>query len=269
MAKRLLSVVSLLVQTISLCFIFSDFDFSWTISHYYFELIYNANFFFIIICIPLFLLFLNCLGSVISIFKNVRFINTKAYILLSIITFLAFISTCFYGVFSIGLIYEIEGVIVFYIVSGLLLFNILLECVKRFSKTSSADEYAKAKTKEVIEILKNKSNIIMIAFLGILGAGIGAVIAELTVSWTVSIGAGADGRSVFNPAALIFVAIGLIVGILIGLFTKKLLSTIKESKNTPDSSDATSQIIKYKELLDSGAITQEEFDEKKKQLLNL
>lgn len=37
-------------------------------------------------------------------------------------------------------------------------------------------------------------------------------------------------------------------------------------KNTTSSADA---LIKYKELLDSGLITQEDFDEKKKQLLNL
>lgn len=40
----------------------------------------------------------------------------------------------------------------------------------------------------------------------------------------------------------------------------------KENKNAPSSAD---EIKKYKELLDNGVITQEEFDAKKKQLLGL
>ena len=50
---------------------------------------------------------------------------------------------------------------------------------------------------------------------------------------------------------------------------------MKESKNwnTKKNEEAThsqaDEIKKYKELLDSGAITQEEYDSKKKQLLGL
>lgn len=108
----------------------------------------------------------------------------------------------------------------------------------------------------------------VILFIGILGAVIGAVVAELTVGWTYVVGWGVDGHHVFNPAAIIFVVLGLIIGILIGCFVKRLLSAIKENKSSQHYSNAD-EINKLKNLLDSGAITQEEFDEKKKQLLNL
>ena len=101
----------------------------------------------------------------------------------------------------------------------------------------------------------------MVVFLGILGAFIGAVIAEFTVGWT-------NAYHVIQTECFIFVVIGLVVGILIGVFSKKLLSTIKENKNT-DTNSNFDEIKKLKILLDSGAITKEEFDEKKKQLLNL
>lgn len=106
----------------------------------------------------------------------------------------------------------------------------------------------------------------MIVFLGILGAVIGATIAEITVGWTYETWTSAYDH--FNPAAIIFVVIGLIIGILIGIFSKRLLSTIKESKNTQADSNAD-EINKLKNLLDNGAITQEEFEAKKKQLLGL
>ena len=47
--------------------------------------------------------------------------------------------------------------------------------------------------------------------------------------------------------------------------SKNIDSSIKNINN----SDGTEQIKKYKELLDTGIITQEEFDKKKKELLNL
>lgn len=49
------------------------------------------------------------------------------------------------------------------------------------------------------------------------------------------------------------------------------LLSLKESKKVPvqSSSSSTDEIMKYKNLLDMGAITQEEFDQKKKQLLGL
>ena len=42
-----------------------------------------------------------------------------------------------------------------------------------------------------------------------------------------------------------------------------------DNSNNTLENDIPAQIKKYKELLDSGAITQEEYDEKKKQLLGL
>lgn len=55
---------------------------------------------------------------------------------------------------------------------------------------------------------------------------------------------------------------------------KECLSELwcKSKKNAPvvvNNLSAADEIKKYKELLDLGIITQEEFDQKKKQLLNL
>lgn len=101
----------------------------------------------------------------------------------------------------------------------------------------------------------------MVVFLGILGAFIGGVVAEFTVGWL-------GAYHALRTECFIFVIIGLIVGILIGVFSKKLLITIRENKYTNTNSNFD-EIKKLKNLLDSGAITQEEFDKKKKQLLNL
>ncbi len=43
----------------------------------------------------------------------------------------------------------------------------------------------------------------------------------------------------------------------------------KENKNIDENMDSFELVKKYKELLDIGAITQEEYDKKKKELLNL
>lgn len=113
----------------------------------------------------------------------------------------------------------------------------------------------------------------MTIFLGILGAVIGAVVAEFTVGWT-------NAYHVIQEECFIFVIIGLIIGVLIGKFSKKLFSTIKEDKKPstqlnydevkkPSDQSNYDEVKKLKELLDIGAITQEEFDKKKKQLLNL
>ena len=105
----------------------------------------------------------------------------------------------------------------------------------------------------------------MTIFLGILGAVIGAVAAEFTVGWT-------NAYHVIQEECFIFVIIGLIVGVLIGKFSKKLLSSINGNKNTNTKSNANSnfdEIKNWKTLLDCGAITQEEFEKKKRELLNL
>lgn len=110
----------------------------------------------------------------------------------------------------------------------------------------------------------------MIGIWGFLGSVAGAIIAEFTVGWTYEVDS--VGNEAFNPGALFFVIIGLIIGLVIGNitsnFSKKLLSAIKENKNTHPNSIAD-EISKLKVLVDEGIITQEEFDEKKKQLLEL
>lgn len=55
-------------------------------------------------------------------------------------------------------------------------------------------------------------------------------------------------------------------------FIKKKIDDLKKQKNTPTVVAATStadELKKFKDLLDMGAITQEEFDAKKKELLGL
>ncbi len=47
------------------------------------------------------------------------------------------------------------------------------------------------------------------------------------------------------------------------------ISLLGENESAPSDKSSADELKKYKELLDMGAITQEEFDEKKKQLLNL
>lgn len=47
------------------------------------------------------------------------------------------------------------------------------------------------------------------------------------------------------------------------------ISLLGENESAPSDKSSADELKKHKELLDMGAITQEEFDEKKKQLLNL
>lgn len=70
----------------------------------------------------------------------------------------------------------------------------------------------------------------------------------------------------FCLAMVIVISIAKRSSIIVGLPSKKekekvVINTVKEST-------AADELIKYKELLDSGTITQEEFDEKKSKLLN-
>ncbi|EQE00563.1 short C-terminal domain protein [Clostridioides difficile CD9] len=63
-----------------------------------------------------------------------------------------------------------------------------------------------------------------------------------------------------------------------GVFFSNRTTRIKDSTNNnkpqtyninSSNNDSTDEILKFKKLLDEGAITQEEFDAKKKELLNL
>ena len=58
---------------------------------------------------------------------------------------------------------------------------------------------------------------------------------------------------------------GLGAGVALG---NQMVNNIQQSQHE-DKKDPVAEIKKYKELLDSGVITQEEFDKKKKQLLDL
>ena len=70
-----------------------------------------------------------------------------------------------------------------------------------------------------------------------------------------------------------------IIGIIPPILLQNQINTIATTKKIPETaetgeepvpvSSSADELKKYKELLDSGVITQEEFDEKKKQLLNL
>ena len=155
----------------------------------------NETFFIVIALITISIIALNCFCSFIYIFKNVRFINSKAYVLLSKLTLLIFILACLipiaepffnpsswrYGDFEqlyYAFYQRVAGT--FYLECVVLLFNILIEIAKRFVKMP----YSKEDTKK-------------------------------------------------------------------------------------DKQTSADELKKFKELLDMGAITQQEFDEKKSQLLNL
>lgn len=68
---------------------------------------------------------------------------------------------------------------------------------------------------------------------------------------------------------IIFIVILIGVPVLIIRFIIKRLKTKKKSVSTQNQSDITEQLIKLKNLIDCGAITQKEFDDKKNKLLNI
>lgn len=95
------------------------------------------------------------------------------------------------------------------------------------------------------------------------------------------VGGGIVGASVVDDDDywIFTIPIGAIVGFVIGFIITLFIRYLAElGINTKITAEATTnankvseidQIMMYKELLDSGAITQEEFDKKKKELLNL
>ncbi len=75
-----------------------------------------------------------------------------------------------------------------------------------------------------------------------------------------------------NSINNLFVLEVLMFAVIIISFVKRAYFIVSESEQKPDENVKSSDVAKIKEfkaLLDCGAITQEEFDEKKKQLLNL
>lgn len=83
--------------------------------------------------------------------------------------------------------------------------------------------------------------------------------------------AGKIGTGLLYLFTLGFLGIGVIIDfimILCGSFTDSEGNTITNKKNNNTVSSAD-ELKKYKELLDTGAITQNEYDVKKKELLNI
>lgn len=75
-----------------------------------------------------------------------------------------------------------------------------------------------------------------------------------------------------NPSSTImYIILSFIILICMLPMPKKVIKKLKEEENisAKDSSDKINKLTQLNNLLDSGVITQEEFDEKKKQLLNL
>ena len=56
---------------------------------------------------------------------------------------------------------------------------------------------------------------------------------------------------------------------MIRFIIKTIKKARKQSDNTRNQSDITEQLIKLKNLLDCGAITQQDYDDKKNKLLNI
>ena len=79
--------------------------------------------------------------------------------------------------------------------------------------------------------------------------------------------------------AIIGGVLGVIAGVIVGVIAMSLIMFLAELGNNlritaevtkkSNTVDETDQILMYKDLLDCGAITLEEFEKKKKELLNL
>jgi membrane protease subunit (stomatin/prohibitin family) len=77
-------------------------------------------------------------------------------------------------------------------------------------------------------------------------------------------------KSIDNPSTNSNAGVGLGTGLGMGLILPKMLQNILSNKSDNSSSkeELFDLITKLKELFDKGAITQEEFDEAKKQILS-
>ena len=102
---------------------------------------------------------------------------------------------------------------------------------------------------------------VICALLVVAGGVVGALVVEDDDFWILTIPVGA--------------IVGFIIGFIITSFIRFLAELGINTKITAEATanankvSETDQIKMYKELLDNGAITQEEFDKKKKELLNL
>lgn len=73
---------------------------------------------------------------------------------------------------------------------------------------------------------------------------------------------------IFKSILFIIILIGVPV-IIIRFIIKKIKKARKKSDFTHNQSNITEQLIKLKDLLDCGVITQQEYDDTKKKLLNI
>ena len=105
-------------------------------------------------------------------------------------------------------------------------------------------------------------SVLIIIVLGVVGLIVGLSMADI----------GNDTEEVLFPTC--GAGIGLLVGFLIMLVLLNLSELGTNVKKTAEATietakaDATEKLKEYKELLDSGAITQAEFDAKKQEILN-
>lgn len=99
----------------------------------------------------------------------------------------------------------------------------------------------------------------------ILGIGIPQLLVILLlVACAIWCGNRANAKGYSNVAGVL---LGLFLNV-IGIIIVLLLPDKKEEESFRASVQAPDQLIKYKQLLDAGAITQEEFDRKKDELLH-
>lgn len=135
MTKRNLSIVSLLIQVLAAFLLFAESTFNGPISFYDCFSVLSTPFSFVFIAF----LTINCLCSVLFIFKNLSFIKSKIFVIIPTLTLVTYIAACaeMYGNgFMYGKHYymTLEVNSMFYIEIVVLLFNILVECIKRFIK---------------------------------------------------------------------------------------------------------------------------------------
>ena len=133
------------------------------------------------------------------------------------------------------------------------------------------------KKQQSIAGILRKCSKFFIAFVSI-GTGIGgAVFGYSEYPFPITHWGHKNGNDVIN--AIIFAAIGVVVGLLVSFLLSIFVLYLAElGENTKKTADAAVQsakmnsvddLKKYKELLDSGLITNEEYEAKKKQILNL
>lgn len=186
MTKRNLSIVSLLIQVLAIYPLFTGETFSGGrggFFEYFSEMSIDGNEILFLAYVFLVTIIFNCLCSVIFIFKNMPSIESKKFISVSIFTLALYVVICLGVKYSVWVTWSNmphSFRSMYYVEVIILLFNILVECAKRYIKMPYSKE------------------------------------------------------------------------------------SVGDKKET-----AADEIEKYKKLLDSGAINQEEFDTKKKELLGL